>query len=268
MSWRNGAGQDCKVRCWELSGRLLTPTQLIGPASLCECGHRYGEHESDALASAARGGGGERAREPDLRCLSARCRCARFAYLPSAGTWRARCGCKHESAAHDATTRACGRCACACFGATFGCACGEGWGAHATAVETRAQRAARGAPVDNLGGGGEEYAALGGLTSFSSLLIAEERGEVRAEPEIGPAAPPLARLKAARAAARASAAAAAPEAEGDAGSYAARRLRDARRASEAAAARRAAEAEAAKEAIGRLSELDQLYRLSQRRGRT
>jgi hypothetical protein len=61
------------------------------------------------------------------------------------------------------------RCACAAFSATFSCGCGAPAAAHATAVETRAERLAAGRPVDNLLGGGEGYEALGAVTNFASL---------------------------------------------------------------------------------------------------
>jgi hypothetical protein len=46
---------------------------------------------------------------------------------------------------------------------------------HHTLVETRAERVARGMPVQNLAGGGTHYAAMGGLTHFSSLASAHDR---------------------------------------------------------------------------------------------
>ena len=105
----------------------------------------------------------------DLRCRTPGCRCACYQYLPSAGAWHAKCACKHASVAHDARTRACTRCACTTFAATFSCGCGAAWAAHATAIETRAEREAAGRAVDNLLGGGAGYEALGGITSFASL---------------------------------------------------------------------------------------------------
>ena len=68
VTWRNASGLDCKC---------------VGPATLCECGHRYKEH------TRLDGHGQE------LRCRAAGCLCASFQYLPSAGAWHAKCGCKH-----------------------------------------------------------------------------------------------------------------------------------------------------------------------------
>ena len=70
VTWRNsdGTGLDCKA---------------VGPATLCECGHRYKEHTR--LADQAR----------ELRCRAPGCACASYQYLPSAGAWHAKCGCKH-----------------------------------------------------------------------------------------------------------------------------------------------------------------------------
>ena len=76
VHWRNAAGFDCKA---------------VGPATLCECGHRYREHATDALPQGGRG----RWQPVDLRCRAAGCACSRFTYLPSAGAWQAKCACKH-----------------------------------------------------------------------------------------------------------------------------------------------------------------------------
>uniref|UniRef100_A0A8B9HL40 Protein FAM221A n=1 Tax=Astyanax mexicanus TaxID=7994 RepID=A0A8B9HL40_ASTMX len=63
---------------------------------------------------------------------------------------------------------------CTGFLSPYTCGCGEPGHAHVTLVETRAQREARGLPV----GMDMPYAAMGGLTGFSSLA----EGYLRLDP--------------------------------------------------------------------------------------
>ena len=55
------------------------------------------------------------------------------------------------------------------------CSCGDKWEVHTTVFETREERMAAGKPVDNIAMGGEGYAAMGGITGFSSLLPGVDR---------------------------------------------------------------------------------------------
>jgi len=64
---------------------------------------------------------------------------------------------------------------CGGFTSSLSCSCREPYGAHDTVFETREERQAQGRPVDNLAGGGAGYEALGGLTSFSSLVDGVDR---------------------------------------------------------------------------------------------
>ena len=89
VHWRNAAGCDCKA---------------VGPATLCECGHRYRDHATDTLPQGGRGG----SQPANLRCRSAgRCACSRFTYLPSAGAWQAKCACKHGAVRSYCLSAAC-----------------------------------------------------------------------------------------------------------------------------------------------------------------
>lgn len=55
---------------------------------------------------------------------------------------------------------------CTGYQSPFACGCGQPGYAHVTLVETREERMARGRPV----GRAVPYAAMGGLTGFSSLV--------------------------------------------------------------------------------------------------
>jgi hypothetical protein len=83
--------------------------------------------------------------------------------------------CKHSYGDHDSVSRKCSKekCkGCKGFHSTFSCGCGKQWNEHVTVVETRDERLAAGRTVDNLLGGGEGFAAMGGVTDFSSLIHA------------------------------------------------------------------------------------------------
>lgn len=255
VHWRSTDGLDCKT---------------VGPESQCECGHRYKQHASER--SGVSGG---------LRCRAARCGCVAYAYLPAAGTWAAKCGCKHAAGEHDGLTKRCSRCACAQFAATFSCACGLPWSSHATSVETREERSAAGRPVDNLCGGGAAFASLGGLTSFSSLVDGVDREAVGSQ-GVGASGSTLARLKASArrlAESRATVETSSPRAPSspppplpltaphneNLQSFAEKRRLAAVHAAALADQRRAAARRAEDEEIATLPELEQLYRLSLRK---
>jgi hypothetical protein len=76
VTWRNGSGMDCKA---------------VGPATLCECGHRYKEHRTQN-------------NQEEITCRDG-CSCASYQYLPSAGAWHAKCGCKHGAVRDRALPR-------------------------------------------------------------------------------------------------------------------------------------------------------------------
>jgi len=155
VSWRClKSGIDCR---------------MVGPSSPCFCGHRFREHATDN-------------QKPNrIHCRQPGCPCNEYSYIPVRGTQDVKCTCKHSYDVHNVTgKRKCkqGGCACAGFASSLSCSCREPYGAHATVFETRAERQAAGRPVDNLAGGGAGYEALGGITSFSSLVDGIDRLEL------------------------------------------------------------------------------------------
>ncbi|XP_028645919.1 protein FAM221A isoform X1 [Grammomys surdaster] len=145
VSWRSPTGMDCK---------------LVGPETLCFCTHRYKQHKTDFETIPQQ-------RPIDLPCRVSGCRCKAYHYVPLNGTQPIRCRCKHFADQHSAapgfTCNACSKCS--GFHSCFTCACGQPAYAHDTVVETRQERLAQGKPV----GQDVPYAAMGGLTGFSSL---------------------------------------------------------------------------------------------------
>ena len=149
--WTNVNGVECKT---------------IGPFSKCFCDHRYKDHQTDNLKT------------KKVPCKAPKCKCKHFNYVPIYGSNDLKCLCKHSFREHDKSLKKCERpgCKCAGFSSTHSCACSMHYNSHATHFYTKDERVAMGKPVDNLGGGGEMYAALGGLTDFSDLVDGIERG--------------------------------------------------------------------------------------------
>ncbi|XP_049982571.1 protein FAM221A isoform X1 [Alexandromys fortis] len=145
VSWRSPTGMDCK---------------LIGPETLCFCTHRYKQHKTDFETVPQQ-------RPIELPCRVTGCQCKAYHYVPLNGTQPVRCRCKHFADQHSAALGfACNSCSkCSGFHSCFTCACGQPAYAHDTVVETRQERLAQGKPV----GRDVPYAAMGGLTGFSSL---------------------------------------------------------------------------------------------------
>ncbi|XP_059113808.1 protein FAM221A isoform X2 [Peromyscus eremicus] len=145
VSWRSPTGMDCK---------------LIGPETPCFCTHRYKQHKTDFETLPQQ-------RPIDLPCQVAGCRCKAYQYVPQNGTQPVRCSCKHFADQHSpALGFICNACfKCSGFRSCFTCLCGQPAYAHDTVVETRQERLAQGKPV----GQDVPYAAMGGLTGFSSL---------------------------------------------------------------------------------------------------
>uniref|UniRef100_A0A2K6SN37 Protein FAM221A n=1 Tax=Saimiri boliviensis boliviensis TaxID=39432 RepID=A0A2K6SN37_SAIBB len=145
VSWRSPTGMDCK---------------LVGPETLCFCTHRYKQHKTDLETIPQQ-------RPIDLPCRVTGCQCRAYHYVPLNGTQPIRCRCKHFADQHSAapgfTCNACSKCS--GFHSCFTCACGQPAYAHDTVVETKQERLAQGKPV----GQDVPYAAMGGLTGFSSL---------------------------------------------------------------------------------------------------
>ncbi|XP_027892572.1 protein FAM221A isoform X4 [Xiphophorus couchianus] len=79
-----------------------------------------------------------------------------------------RCKCKHLPQDHsEAAGHMCKKCkVCSGFHSPYTCGCGRPSFEHRTLVETKQERLARGQPV----GKDVPYAAMGGLTGFTSLL--------------------------------------------------------------------------------------------------
>lgn len=145
VSWRSPTGMDCK---------------LIGPETPCFCTHRYKQHKTDFK---------ELPKDVPvyLPCKVNRCPCKSYNYVPLNGSQPIRCRCKHFADEHtvmgDFHCKKCSKCT--GFHSSFTCGCSHPAYAHDTIVETKEQRAAQGKPV----GQDAPYAAMGGLTGFSSL---------------------------------------------------------------------------------------------------
>ncbi|XP_030333189.1 protein FAM221A isoform X2 [Strigops habroptila] len=145
VSWRSPTGMDCK---------------LVGPETLCFCTHRYKQHKTDYEVI-------PEDRPICVPCRVSRCPCQSYHYVPLNGTQPIRCRCKHFADQHSAAPGfSCNSCSkCLGFHSCFTCACGQPTYAHETVVETKEERLAQGKPV----GQDVPYAAMGGLTGFSSL---------------------------------------------------------------------------------------------------
>ncbi|ELK12587.1 Serine/threonine-protein kinase 31, partial [Pteropus alecto] len=145
VSWRSPIGMDCK---------------LVGPETLCFCTHRYKQHKTDFETLPQQ-------RPISLPCQVPGCQCRAYRYVPLNGAQPIRCRCKHFADQHSAspgfTCNACSKCS--GFHSCFTCTCGQPAYAHDTVVETKQERLAQGKPV----GRDVPYAAMGGLTGFSSL---------------------------------------------------------------------------------------------------
>ena len=80
VNWRNEKGMDCKT---------------IGPSSSCFCGHRYKQHDFDAVDTRI------------IKCREAKCKCKMFEYVPVYGSRDLKCLCKHSYKEHDVNSRLC-----------------------------------------------------------------------------------------------------------------------------------------------------------------
>ncbi|XP_030406638.1 protein FAM221A isoform X3 [Gopherus evgoodei] len=145
VSWRSPTGMDCK---------------LVGPETQCFCTHRYKQHKTDYEEI-------PKDRPICVPCQVSRCPCKSYHYVPLNGTQPIRCRCKHFADQHSAAPGfSCNSCSkCSGFHSCFTCGCGQPTYAHETVVETKQERLAQGKPV----GQDVPYAAMGGLTGFSSL---------------------------------------------------------------------------------------------------
>uniref|UniRef100_A0A3P9MZJ8 Protein FAM221A n=1 Tax=Poecilia reticulata TaxID=8081 RepID=A0A3P9MZJ8_POERE len=103
-----------------------------------------------------------------LQCKVSGCRCSSYNYIPQPGCAMVRCKCKHLPQDHsEAAGHLCKKCkVCSGFQSPYTCGCGRPSFEHRTLVETKQERLARGQPV----GKDVPYAAMGGLTGFTSLL--------------------------------------------------------------------------------------------------
>ncbi|XP_032499132.1 protein FAM221A isoform X3 [Phocoena sinus] len=145
VSWRSPTGMDCK---------------LVGPETLCFCTHRYKQHKTDFETIPQQ-------RPISLPCQVTGCPCRAYLYVPLNGMQPIRCRCKHFADQHSAGPGfMCNACSqCSGFHSCFTCACGQPAYAHYTVVETKEERLAQ----RKLVGRDVPYAAMGGLTGFSSL---------------------------------------------------------------------------------------------------
>ncbi|XP_076977766.1 protein FAM221A isoform X2 [Tamandua tetradactyla] len=145
VSWRSPTGIDCK---------------LVGPETLCFCTHRYKQHKTDFETVPQQ-------HPIHLPCQVTGCLCRGYLYVPLNGSQPIRCRCKHFTDQHSAVPGfLCNACSkCSGFHSCFTCTCGQPAYAHETVVETKQERLSQGRPV----GQDVPYAAMGGLTGFSSL---------------------------------------------------------------------------------------------------
>ncbi|XP_070585761.1 protein FAM221A isoform X5 [Erythrolamprus reginae] len=121
---------------------------------------RYKQHKTDFEVI-------PKERPISIPCRVSRCPCKSYHFVPLNGTQPIRCRCKHFADQHSpATGFLCNICSkCAGFHSCFTCGCGQPAYSHETIVETKEERLAQGKPV----GHDVPYAAMGGLTGFSSL---------------------------------------------------------------------------------------------------
>ncbi|KAG8443010.1 hypothetical protein GDO86_011723 [Hymenochirus boettgeri] len=145
VSWRSPSGMDCK---------------LVGPETPCFCNHRYKQHKTDFKEL-------PKERPILLPCKVSKCPCKSFHYVPLNGSRAIRCRCKHFADEHSsAGSYHCTKCTkCSGFHSSFTCGCSQPAYGHDTIVETKDERLAQGKPI----GHDIPYAAMGGLTGFSSL---------------------------------------------------------------------------------------------------
>ncbi|XP_023776366.1 protein FAM221A [Cyanistes caeruleus] len=156
VSWRSPAGMDCK---------------LVGPETLCFCTHRYKQHKTDYEVL------------PKERPICVPCSalprvlgvcCSSHQYpltndliprvvLSLLYSFFMHLDASIPSPSHSFICFSGSKCS--GFHSCFTCACGQPAYAHETVVETKEERLAQGKPV----GQDVPYAAMGGLTGFSSL---------------------------------------------------------------------------------------------------
>ncbi|XP_023141881.2 protein FAM221A [Amphiprion ocellaris] len=134
--------------------------RLIGPETLCFCAHRYKQHKTEWEEVPSE-------RPLALPCQVRGCNCPTYQYVPRLGPNPVRCRCKHLPQDHsEASGHLCKICSCSGFQSPYTCGCGQPCSVHQTLVETKLERKGRGQPV----GQDVPYAAMGGLTGFTSLL--------------------------------------------------------------------------------------------------
>ncbi|XP_077362837.1 protein FAM221A isoform X2 [Festucalex cinctus] len=137
---------------------------LIGPETRCFCSHGYKQHKTDFEIIPSE-------RPLLLPCRVPGCLCSAYEYLPHIQAVPVRCRCKHLPQDHtEGGGHLCKKFSfsgdCSGFKSPYRCGCGQPTFNHQTLVETKSEREARGRPV------GEDvpYAAMGGLTEFTSLF--------------------------------------------------------------------------------------------------
>jgi len=152
-SWRNAKGMDCK---------------MIGPASMCLCGHRYRDHNYVNPVN------------KKVHCKASKCTCPCFYSVPVHGSQDFKCLCKGSYTDHDPVTKKCPKgktgSSTGKFSSTWSCSCQQKFNDHTTVFETREERIALGKPVDDMNRMMGELGALtgGGLSNFSSLVDGAE----------------------------------------------------------------------------------------------
>ncbi|XP_045175379.1 protein FAM221A-like isoform X1 [Mercenaria mercenaria] len=168
-----------KVLPMRMKNRLYTshtgPTgmdcKLVGPETPCFCKHRYKQHKTDFEEI-------PKERPIKLPCRASKCKCVSYHYVPLNGSQPIRCHCKHTADEHAEfgkfVCKKAGCTKCTGFKSSFTCGCGAPVSQHKMIVETAEERETRGHPL----GEATPYAAMGGITGFSSMA----EGYMRLDP--------------------------------------------------------------------------------------
>ncbi|XP_018918882.2 protein FAM221A-like [Cyprinus carpio] len=145
--------------------------KLTGLETACFCTHRYKQHCTDFEVL-------PKERPILLPCRVKGCQCVSYEYVHINGSKAVSCQCKHTTTEHSETIgHQCKKCThCTGYRSPFTCGCGQPGYPHVTLVETREERMAQGHPV----GRAVPYAAMGGLTGYSSLVD----GYLRLDPSV------------------------------------------------------------------------------------
>jgi hypothetical protein len=152
--WVNSKNKDCK---------------LIGPSTKCFCDHRLKEHNYLDIGETRK-----------VNCLSPKCACKHFCYIPVHGSADFKCGCKHSYQQHKIVTKKCKMCNCEKFKSSWTCSCSLKFGDHVLVVENRQEREKRGKVVKDVEGVGDPT-RFGGFNDFIDLVEYGDRFEAKVD---------------------------------------------------------------------------------------